>query len=59
MAATAFLDRARAAVAKLGAAAGWPVSCRIGTASRLRDGATAASLIAAAAGRLDGNGQED
>ena len=58
-AATTFLDRARAAVAKLGASAGWPVSCRIGTASRLRDGATAASLIAAAAGRLDGNGQED
>jgi diguanylate cyclase (GGDEF)-like protein/PAS domain S-box-containing protein len=51
-AAQAFLNRVAAAVAKLGKSAGWPIASRIGTASRPGDGATTASLIAAAAGRL-------
>jgi PAS domain S-box-containing protein/diguanylate cyclase (GGDEF)-like protein len=48
----AFLERAEACVAKVAADSGWPIGCRIGAATRVRDGATAASLIAAAAARL-------
>jgi diguanylate cyclase (GGDEF)-like protein/PAS domain S-box-containing protein len=51
-AASATLKRVRTAVARLARAEAWPIRARLGAASRLRDGSTAESLIAAAAGRL-------
>jgi diguanylate cyclase (GGDEF)-like protein/PAS domain S-box-containing protein len=51
--ASATLKRVRSAVARLARAEAWPIRAALGAASRLRDGSTAESLIAAAARRME------
>ncbi|MDB5721618.1 MAG: diguanylate cyclase domain protein, partial [Alphaproteobacteria bacterium] len=50
--AIALLRRVKARIAKLAANEGWPIGCSCGSASRLRDGATAESLVKLAGARM-------